>query len=66
MNLSSWLLSFPTYIDYWIAYVWVFFDPETYLVPSNQKIFKSSDILDASGHYKYGLKYIFILSFANV
>jgi len=64
MNMSSWLLIFPTYTIYWI--VWVFFKPKTYLVHSNQKIFKSSDILDVCGHYKYGPKYILTLSSANV
>jgi Trk-type K+ transport system membrane component len=52
MNLFFWLLSFPAYTVYWIACVWVLFNLETYLVHSNQKIFKSSNILDLCGHSK--------------
>jgi hypothetical protein len=66
MNSSSSLLSFPTYTVYWIACVWVFFKPKTYLVHSNQKIFKSLNILDVCGHSKYGPKYILALNSVNV
>lgn len=61
MNLSFWLLNFPTYTVYLIACVWVFFKPKTYLVHFNQKIFKFSDILDVCGHSKYSPKYILCL-----
>jgi hypothetical protein len=40
--------------------------PETYLVHSNQKVIKVIYILDVCGHFEYGPKYIFTLSFVDV
>ncbi len=39
---------------------------ETYLVHSNQKVFKYSYILDVCGRFEYGLEYILTLSFEDV